>query len=162
MIKIEDLIAILNRYPFAEELQPGHLEKLCAIACEIDFKKDEIIFREGAECKWFYLLMSGKVLLEIPVGSCVLGLETLGPGDELGWSSMLMRESRHFQARALEPVTTLAFDGTELIRACKADKSLGFALLYRVLGVVARRMQATRMRLVDVYSSKAEDAVLHV
>jgi CRP-like cAMP-binding protein len=161
MTNIENLMAILNRYPFAEELQPCHVEKLCNMACEVTFKKDEIIFREGDECKWFYLLMTGKVLLEIPIGNCVVGLETLGTGDELGWSSMLMRESRHFQARALETTTALAFDGAELYRACREDKSFGYALLYRVLGVVARRMQATRMRLVDIYSMQAEGAVLH-
>ena len=158
MTSVETLMAILSRYPFAEELRPSDLEKLCAMACEIPFRKNEIIFREGDECNVFYLLTSGKVILEIAVGGRTLGIETLEAGDELGWSSMLMRERRHFQARAVEPSHALAFDGAELNRACKEDPAFGYGLLYRLLGVVARRLQATRMRLVDTYAPTADQA----
>jgi CRP-like cAMP-binding protein len=161
MTSVETLVAIFSRYPFAEELLPAHLEKLCSMAFDVPFKKNEIIFREGDECNNFYLLTSGKVILEIPVQGCLLGIETLGPGDELGWSSMLMSDRRHFQARAVEPVHTLAFDGAELNRVCKEDPPFGYALLYRLLGVVSRRLQATRLRLVDIYAPKADDAVAH-
>jgi CRP-like cAMP-binding protein len=149
MTNVETLMAILSRYPFAEELRPSDLAKLCTMACEVPFRKNEIIFREGDECSTFYLLTAGRVILEIEVGGCPLGIETLEAGDELGWSSMLMRDRRHFQARALEPSHALAFDGAELNRACKEDPAFGYALLYRLLGVVARRLQLTRMRLVE-------------
>lgn len=159
MTSVQTLIAILSRYPFAEELQPHHLEKLCRMAHDVPFAKNEIIFREGDECNVFYLLTSGKVVLEMPIQGCALAIETLGPGDELGWSSMLMRDRRHFQARAVEPVHTLAFDGTTLNQACKEDPEFGHALLYRLLGVVARRLQATRMRLVEMCAPQANQAL---
>ena len=158
MTSVETLIAVLSRYPFAEELQPRHLEKLCRMAYDVPFAKNEIIFREGDECNVFYLLTSGKVILEVPFQNCALDIETLGPGDELGWSSMLMSDRRHFQARAVEPVHTLAFEGAALNQACKEDPEFGHALLYRLLGVVARRLQATRMRLVEMYAPKAAQA----
>lgn len=158
MTSVETLMAILSRYPFAEELRPCDLQKLCHMAYEVPFRKDEIVFHEGDECTTFFLLTSGRVILEIPVGGCVLGIETLGPGDELGWSSMLVGDRRHFQARALEPTQALAFDGAELNRACKEDPAFGYGLLYRMLGVVGKRLEATRMRLVDTYAPKAGDA----
>jgi len=52
----------------------------------------------------------------------------------------------------------MALDGTALIRACKEDPAFGFAFLYRLLGVVSRRLEATRMRLLDTYASKPEGA----
>ena len=161
MTSVETLTAILGRYPFAEELQPKHLEKLCGMAYDVPFRKNEIIFREGDECNAFYLIISGTVMLEMLVRGCVLGVETLGPGDELGWSSMLMSDRRHFQARAVGPVQALAFDGGELNRVCKEDPVFGHALLYRLLGVVARRLQVTRMRLVDTYAATADEAAAH-
>jgi len=87
------------------------------------------------------------------VEGTTLGIETLGAGDELGWSSMLMCDRRHFQARAVEPSYALAFDGAELNRACKEDPVFGYGLLYRLLGVVARRLQATRLRLVGIHAN---------
>jgi CRP-like cAMP-binding protein len=161
MTSVETLMAILSRYPFAEELLPKHLQRLCGMSWEVPFRTNEIIFREGDECNAFYLIISGTVMLEVLLRDCVLGVETLGPGDELGWSSMLMRDRRHFQARAVGPVQTLAFDGCELNRVCKEDPALGHALLYRLLGVVARRLQATRMRLVDTYAATANEAAVH-
>jgi CRP-like cAMP-binding protein len=158
MTSVETVKALLSKYPFTEELRPDDIQKLCSMGSEVSFRKNEIIFREGDECGVFYLLMSGSVILEMPVSNCVLGIETLGPGDEFGWSTMLMRDRRHFQARAREPVCALAFDGAELIRACKEDPAFGFAFLYRLLGVVSRRMQATRMRLVDTYAPTPEEA----
>src|ERR1035438_1788682 len=67
--------------------------------------------------------------------------------------SMLMSDRRHFQARAVEPSYALAFDGAELNLACKQDPAFGYGLLYRLLGVVARRLQATRLRLVGIHAN---------
>jgi CRP-like cAMP-binding protein len=81
-------------------------------------------------------------------------VQTLNAGDELGWSSMLMRSGKHFQARALDPAVALAFDSDELHKACREDPSFGYALMYRLLGVVSQRLQVTRLQLLDVYSPR--------
>ena len=49
-----------------------------------------------------------------------------------------MGRGKHFQARTLERVDALAFEGTELLAACKEDPLFGFALMQRLLGVVCR------------------------
>jgi CRP-like cAMP-binding protein len=158
MASVETLNALLSKYPFTEELRPEDIQKLWSMGSEVSFRKNQVIFREGDECGVFYLLTSGSVILETSVSNCVLGIETLTPGDEFGWSTMLMRDRRHFQARAREAASALAFDGAALIRACKEDPAFGFAFLYRLLGVVSRRLQATRMRLLDTYASTPEEA----
>src|ERR1035441_9278659 len=84
MTSVETLTAILGRYPFAEGLQPQPIENLCGMAYDVPFRKNEIIFREGDECNAFYLIISGTVMLEMLVRGCVLGVETLGPGERGG------------------------------------------------------------------------------
>jgi CRP-like cAMP-binding protein len=158
MTSVETLKALLGKYPFNEELRTEDIQKLYSMGSEVFFRKNEVIFREGDECGVFYLLTSGSVILEMSVSNYVLGIETLAPGDEFGWSTMLMRDRRHFQARAREAASAMAFDGAALIRACKEDPVFGFAFLYRLLGVVSRRLQATRMRLLDTYASTPEEA----
>jgi CRP/FNR family transcriptional regulator, cyclic AMP receptor protein len=133
-------------------LQPHHLEMLAGMAHEVKFDKDWIIFPEGDECGKFYLLILGKVALELRGPHRSYLIQTLGPGDELGWSSVLMQDGKHFQARALEPVRALEFDGAQLQEACKADPVFGYALMYRLLGVVSKRLQATRLQLLDLYA----------
>jgi hypothetical protein len=55
-------------------------------------------------------------------------------------------------------VEALAFDGTALLEACRTDPAFGFAFMYRMLGVVSERLQATRLQLHDMHSPKAKRA----
>ena len=135
-----------------DEFKPQHIERLKALAREVGFAPDQVIFREGEEFADFYLIVSGRVGLEMLAGGRALRVQTLSAGDELGWSALLMGSGKHFQARALGPVEALAFDGGELLKACKDDPSFGYALMHRLLAVVAERLQATRLQVLDSYS----------
>lgn len=147
------LIDVLQHHPFLEGFDPKHVEKIAGLAYEARFAKDQIIFREGDQSSLFYLLQSGKVSLEVLALGKVARIQTLGEGDELGWSSIFSGGRKQFQARALGAVRALAFDGAQLQAACEEDPVFGYALLKRLLGVVAERLQATRMQLMDMYSS---------
>ena len=152
------LAAVLKKHPFVEEFQLEHIDRLRALAREVTFEADQVIFREGDDTHDFYLVVSGRVALEMQEPDHVLRIHTLGAGDELGWSSMLMGRGKHFQARALERTEALAFDGAQLLAACRAEPALGFAFMYRMLGVVSERLQATRLQLHDMHSPKAKRA----
>lgn len=142
----------LRAHPFLEGFKAEHLEVLAGLATETTFRKDEMIFRQGAESSLFYLLLSGRVALEVPMPGRTLRIQTVGAGEELGWSSLLSPVEKQFQARSLEPVRALAFDGARLIAACDTNCSLGYDLMRRVLHVVAERLQNTRLQLIDLYA----------
>jgi len=146
------LVEALTQHPFLEGLDQQAAEKLASMAEPVEFEKDEIIFREGDEYSAFFLLLSGVVALEVTSAGRILRLQTLSAGEELGWSSLLSSNRKYFQARCLEPVQTLAFDGGDLRKACEEDCHFGYALMSRVLRVVARRLQVTRLQLTDSYS----------
>jgi CRP/FNR family transcriptional regulator, cyclic AMP receptor protein len=154
----ETLLAVLKQHPFVEEFQPQHLEKLSSLAKEVEFARDQVIFHEGDDTHEFYLVIAGRVALEIEAPGHTLRVQTLSAGDEFGWSTILMGRGKHFQARALERVRTLSFDGPALLAACRDDKSFGYAFMYRMLGVVSERLQATRLQLLDMYSPVAKRA----
>lgn len=148
----ETVLAKLREHPFVEDFRPAFLEKLAEIAKETSYERDEIIFREGDESQEFFLLLSGKVALEVVAPGKTLRVQTLVGGEELGWSAVLPGGGKQFQARALSQVKTLALDAVALREACAKDCGLGYAFLLRLLGVVASRLQATRMQLLDMYS----------
>ncbi len=152
------LRAMLNKQHFVEEFPPQHIEKLAALAKPVRFERDHVIFHEGDECSEFYMIVSGLVALEIEAPGHTLRVHTLSAGDELGWSALLMGSGKHFQARALERVEALAFEGADLLAACKEDTQFGFEFLQRLLGVVAGRLQATRLQVLDMYSPVAKRA----
>jgi CRP-like cAMP-binding protein len=151
-MKAETLGETLHGHPFTKKFQPHHMDILTELAREVRFDKDRIIFRQGDECRTFYLILSGSVALELKGPNRTFLILTLGAGDELGWSSVVMSEGRHFEARALESVRALAFDGARLLQACKEHPTLGYAVMHRLLGVVSNRLQVTRLQLMDVYA----------
>lgn len=151
------LPAVLQKHPFVEEFQPEHIEKLRSLAREVSFARDQLVFHEGDDTHDFYLVVSGRIALEAEEpDNHVLRVQTLGAGDEFGWSSVLMGRGKYFAARALEPTEALAFDGPTLLEACRKDPAFGFAFMYRMLGVVSERLQAARLQLHDMYSLRAK------
>jgi len=76
-------------------------------------------------------------------------VQTLHPGEAMGWSALTSDAHTHFQARALTPVTTVAFPGERLREACDRDPALGHALMKRLLELVTERLDSLRMQLAE-------------
>jgi CRP/FNR family transcriptional regulator, cyclic AMP receptor protein len=154
----QSLLSTLKKHPFAAEFRPEYLEQLALLAKEVRFDAGQIIFHEGDDYSVFYLLGEGMVALEIEAPDHVLRVQTLYAGDELDWSAVLPHAGKHFQARALSPVTALAFEGADLLALFERDPRLGMAFMLRLMGVVSERLRATRVQLLDMYSPEARRA----
>jgi len=150
----KSLVEILREHPFLEGFKPEHVEKMAGMAREVQFSRDQMIFQEGEQSDLFYLLLSGRVALEVSAPGRIVRIQTLGEGDELGWSSLLEEESKRFQARSLEPGRALAFLGTQLRQACEEDCAFGYALERQIIKVISSRLQATRLQLLDLYAPR--------
>jgi len=57
---------------------------------------------------------------------------------------------------AIGPVEAFEFDGRAVRVWCEADPALGYELTRRLLRVLARRLQATRIRLISVSAQLAD------
>ena len=123
----------------------------CAIA--VHFKKGQIIFREVEMANRFYLVESGKVVLESTGGhgDPVL-VDTIGAGDLLGWSWMFPPYVWHFTARAAEPTDAIFFYGTILREYCERDHSLGYELFKRMSTVMVKRLQSAREKMLAFHA----------
>jgi CRP-like cAMP-binding protein len=149
----------LRKHPFVQGFEAPQVDKLAALAKEVRFDPDQIIFREGDECSEFYLIVSGRVGIEIAAPNRTYRVETLAAGDEFGWSAILAGKGKHFQARVLAlPVAALAFEGPQLLALCREDPPLGLNLMIALLGVVSERLQFTRLQVLDTYWPAAKMA----
>jgi CRP-like cAMP-binding protein len=110
------------------------------------------LFREGDPAETFYLLRRGRVALtaHVPARGDVT-IETLESGEVIGWSWLFEPYRWHFDARALDDVGVIAFDGECLRGKCDADPALGYELMRRFAQVMIDRLQHTRTRLLDLY-----------
>lgn len=154
----ENHLAKLRHHPFVLGFEPRHVERLASLARDVRFERDQVIFREGDDCSEFYLICNGLISLELVAPGHTFRVQTLFGGDELGWSALLMGSGKQFQARVLERSDALAFEAADLLAACREDTAFGFAFMQHLLAIVAGRLQATRVQLLDMYSPTAARA----
>jgi CRP/FNR family cyclic AMP-dependent transcriptional regulator len=147
---------LLGEHPFVADFWPDHLARLSAMAAEIHFSPGDLIFHEGDHSSLFYLLVSGNVALEVMPPGHPVRVATLYAGDVLGWSSVTGDNDKQFQARALEEVHALAFDGERLRHACEQDYAFGFRFMRAILRVMSGRLHATRAQLLEAYTPVAQ------
>ena len=115
-----------------------------------EFKAGETILHEGDSANRFYLILEGQVELESRgVEGETVRIQTLGPGDVLGWSWLFPPYYWHFDARSVTPVKALFFYGTRLRELCAENHDFGYELMTRVSEIIIRRLQAARRQLVD-------------
>jgi CRP-like cAMP-binding protein len=149
----EPLATRVALHPSLAGMSRTHLALLIDCAIPAHFEKGETILREGDIANRFYLIESGKVVLESDedFGEPVV-VDTIGPGDLLGWSWMFPPYVWRFTARAAEPTDAIFFYGTILREYCERDPSLGYELLKRMSPVMLRRLQAARKKMVSIHS----------
>jgi CRP-like cAMP-binding protein len=138
-----------HTYRVLSSLDPLQLRKLLPLAEERQYKKDQIIFREGDKSSFFHLIVSGEVALEEVGGGLPVRVQTLQAGDAMGWSALAADAHTHFQARALSPVATVAFPSGRIREACDRDPAMGYALMKQLLELVTERLDVLRMKLVS-------------
>ncbi len=139
-------------HPFAAGLPPAVTARLAEDAVPVTFGAGDRIFAENDVADRFWFTEGGSVALDMRVpGRGDQVVETLGGRTVLGWSWLCPPYRWHFGAVARERVDALAVDAGSVRRRCETDPAFGYAVLHCFLPVVVSRLQATRLRVLDLY-----------
>ena len=134
---------------------PSEVVDLVAESAEpVVFHRGVLLFREGSAAEVAYMITGGHVAIEIHApnrGPMVV--ETIGPGHVVGLSWAAPPFRYQFDARAIDDVEAVAVDAAGLRAALAEYPALGFLFLSRLTGVILERLQATRIRLLDIYGT---------
>jgi CRP/FNR family cyclic AMP-dependent transcriptional regulator len=134
-------------------LAPGFVDFLNAKAQMRRLGKNELLFRFGDKATHFYLILSGRITVEVAaIEGPTLELQELGSGATVGWSWLIPPHRWTFQARALEPTEVIEFDGAAVLARCEADPAFGYALLKRFSTLMSERLQSARQRMMEEWS----------
>lgn len=153
MKTIEELLA---EAPAFEGMSEEHLALIAGCAQNKAFREGEYLMREGDPADNFFVIRHGRVAMEVFVPQRgAMTIETIDDGDLLGWSWLMPPFRCHMDARALGTVHTVVFDAACLRGKSDTDPVLGYGLMRRFIPVIVERLQATRVRLLDVYGHVA-------
>jgi len=144
----------IGNHELFEGLSPSEAELIAGCSKNVVFSQNELLLGEGDDAGTFYLVRRGRVALELHrPGGGPLMIETVGPGGAVGWSWLFPPYRWHFDARALEPVGAIAIDGECLRGKAESDPAFGYELIKRFAAVMVDRLNATQLRLLDVYGN---------
>ena len=147
---------LLTEVTVLADLPAEYRELIAGCGVNEVLEDGEYLFREGGAAETFYAIRHGTVAVEVapPAGETMV-IESLHAGEIVGWSWLFEPYRYSFDARAVGRLRVIAFDGACLREKCETDHDLGFELMRRFAGLISSRLQATRVRLLDVYKPRS-------
>ena len=138
MVSIEDLkkISVLNNLtqPMLESMRPLTQLKI--------FGEHHVIFEAGQEADYFYMLLKGKVILEVEASEeIMISLEAIKPGYSFGWSALLTGSKYNAYAICVEPCEMIAVLGERFLELLDKDHTIGYKFMERVVSILKRRVE---------------------
>jgi CRP-like cAMP-binding protein len=150
-----ELINAMQSIPWFQELEPELFDKLCGISSICTYKPGQELFKEGDVENYLYIVLEGRVALEIYVpGRGRMRIYTAEPMDVVGWSSITpVVRQRTASARVVLPSRLVCLDAVLLRKLCDEDHQLGYVVMRRMANVVASRLLTTRLQLLDMFAN---------
>lgn len=125
-------------------LHEAQLARLALLTREMTVVKGTYLFQEGSAASDIYILMSGKVTIQVQLTSrpeqiVIASLQQTG--QLVGWSGLVDAEFYSASAFCQEPSRLLVFNGKALDDAMKDDCELGYHIARYVMEVISSRLR---------------------
>lgn len=151
---METIESVLAAQPFFQGLNPRHFQELAACAHRINFSAGEFLCRAEEEASRFYLILQGRVSVEIfSARRGPMTLQTLGEGEVLGWLWSEKTYHWHLDARAVSLTRTVSLEVSCLRDKCEADHDLGYEIMKRYAHSLAVRFRVSSLQLTDMFQA---------
>ena len=149
MVSIEDL----KKISVLDNLTQPMLENMRALAQLNIFGERHVIFEEGQEADYFYMLLKGKVILEVEASEVIMiSLEAIKPGYSFGWSALLPGSKCNTYAICVEPCEVIAVPGDRFLELLDEEHTIGYKFMKRVASILKRRVERRTGQFVQIMS----------
>jgi len=142
-----EALRIIQSAELTCDMEMKHLHKLASMACEMEFPEDKIIYHKGDMGQALYLIEEGQVAVEMDVPDLgQVTINTFGPGQIFGWSSLFPSERKMGWTRTTKPTRVLAINASKLRAAFQFDHNLEYAVVRRAARAMVDRVKDSRQQ----------------
>jgi CRP/FNR family cyclic AMP-dependent transcriptional regulator len=139
-------------------VRPEVRAKLAAMGEVRKVPTGETLMRQGEQPQVVAVVIEGRVALRLRVPERgAITILTVEPGDVLGWSAVVPPYRATSTIVALTDSELLTFDAGALRHALESDDALAAQFYPVLLNAVARRLEGTRLQLLDLFSERWVD-----
>ncbi|MBN2302914.1 MAG: cyclic nucleotide-binding domain-containing protein [Anaerolineae bacterium] len=125
-------------------LNEQQLASICALCSEITYEAGAILFEEGTAATQVYVLLEGKVGIQVQLSSRPERLTTslLSQfGQLVGWSGFMPPNIYTATAVCQDNTRLLVLDGAAFMAVLEADPAMGFVIMRRIAGIISGRLR---------------------
>jgi len=148
-----DRIKFLKTVPFFNELSDRQLKTVSGILFERKYETDELIFEEGQPGAALFLILDGKVAVEMHHENHTTTLAILERGAFFGEMALLDEAPRSANARSLERTYTLALYRNDLSQLIQRDPQTACQIYRALARMVGDRLRSTNKLMQTVIST---------
>lgn len=144
---------VLRRYALFAELPPEALKDIAMFSEELTLETNAYLFKEGDIANKMYLIISGGIDLQLEIhtaGTEHTDVETVVPGEMLGWSALIEPHIYHMSAVSTTFSRIVAIDGSQLQGYLSQHPEWGYKTLLRIARIIGDRLSRTRLRLMSI------------
>jgi CRP/FNR family transcriptional regulator, nitrogen oxide reductase regulator len=152
-------IKVFKNCPSFVNMDEKAIKEIAALATECRFKKGDLVFREGDQCDFFYVVKQGRVkcFKESRTGKhFITNVSTVS--DSLGVTAMFEGEPRFLSARVVEDTTLLRVKREDYMSWVRRHPSV----MLTMLTLSARVVGSIYDRFIDMVGETAEQRICNV
>ncbi len=137
---------IISGFKVFEGLSSDELDEIIPICIEEKFNEDEIIIEEDSKGSDIYIILEGRVNVEIKMpssqfhGSSSRRLARLRNGEIFGEISFLEGGRRSACVIALDKIAVLKIDGEKLYKLFNKNNHLGYLIMRNISSILSQRL----------------------
>ena len=153
-----DRTKFLKTVTFFNELSDRQLKTVSGVLFEREYEADELIFEEGQPGAALFLILGGKVAVEMRRENHTTTLAILERGAFFGEMALLDEAPRSANARSLERTQTLALYRNDLSQLIQREPQTACQIYRALAHVIGDRLRSTN-QLMEMEISADKDSV---
>ena len=138
-----DRLHFLKTVPFFDELSHRQLKNVSGIMFERSYDAGELVFEEGQPGAALFLILAGKVAIEVCREDDTVALATLEEGAFFGEMALVNEAPRSADARALEETRALALYRNDLSDLIQRDPQAACQIYRALASMISDRLRLT-------------------
>jgi len=141
---------------------PDRLARVCRQMQREEFKRGEILVRQGGDTRKMYLVLEGTVLRTREDDGKKSSSGVMDPGKTIGSLHVLRHEPSHSTDAALTDVVTLSLDSARLKELLVADPELGYEVVFSLSKEVRALSKKTTSSLLEQHHKRSSVLIVSI
>ena len=163
---------LLSAFAFFSGVAPATLDLIAQEGEVLAFEVGAVVFHLNDPAEHFYGLLEGEIDLSLVSNDKVLKtriayedaiqatmvaeekwivLDTVGPGQIFGWSSLAGPARRTVTAQCTEPCRVIALAVADLKAMFEKDYALGYTIMKKLSDIIAKRLNHRTEKLIETW-----------